>query len=190
MLDTNTALDYCVKLQSVLSDNNRFESTDKNVKPDESYLEVPRDYQESWNIDKSTIKEKLSRSVSHIHTCLTKRVELVQNLCKYLKPYKVPTFFGTPFDVSNVVKVLNSLAKSSKVSIILRYKRILVGIQKYFHRKIWVQTHQNCCLSLTIDTCELSRFDVKLFTLARLMTLVTNTSSSAQYTPSSIIECG
>lgn len=92
MLDTAITLDYCENLRRVLSKDNRFESVDK---------------------------EGLSQAVSHIHTCLTKRVTLVQQSCENAAPGTIPTFCGTPFDIPKVVKVLNDLAELSKASNLL-----------------------------------------------------------------------
>lgn len=93
MLNTTVALDHCGNLQSVLFQVDNF------------YVIEPRD------------RDNLSRAVSHIHTCLTKRVEYVQRSCKDLGPDAIPTFDNTPFDIPKVVNVLNDLAKSSKANI-------------------------------------------------------------------------
>lgn len=91
MFDTALALDYCDELQTVFSGffwYNAYKLSD------------------------------LPRAVSHIHTCLAKRVKFVQESCKSLAPGETPTFYGTPFDIPHIVNVLNNLAKLSKVSIL------------------------------------------------------------------------
>lgn len=49
----------------------------------------------------------------HIHTCLTKRVELV---LRDAPPDTVPAFHGIPFDMRAVVKSLKGLADTAKVN--------------------------------------------------------------------------
>lgn len=63
-------------------------------------------------------QDNLCRAVSQIHTCLTKRVEFVQASNRDLAPNEAPTFYGTPFSIPEVVKVLNDLAWSSKANFI------------------------------------------------------------------------
>lgn len=91
LLDTATALAYCEKIQAVFS---------KVVLSNVNGL------------------SDLSRAVSHIHTCLTKRLKYIRTSCRGLPPDEAPAFYGTPFDIPKVVKVLDDLAKSSKVSIL------------------------------------------------------------------------
>lgn len=86
MLDTAFALQYCGTLQTVFWKREVF-----------------------WfNVDELS---DLSQAMSHIHTCLTKRMEFVQNSCKHWQHNATPTFYDTPFDIPNVVKILNDLAE-------------------------------------------------------------------------------
>lgn len=86
MLDTAGALGHCQCLQEGLRLSGKFNSRNKS---------------------------DLSRAVYHIHTCLAKRVEFVR---QSYRTVMTSTFLGTPFDILQVVKVLNDLEKLSKVS--------------------------------------------------------------------------
>lgn len=116
LLDTATALAYCEKIQAVFS-----------------------------KVGLSNVNglSDLSRAVSHIHTCLTKRLEYIRTSCRGLPPDEAPTFYGTPFDIPKVVKVLDDLAKSSKVSILSKFYGIYVVLIMHLHqRKPYVTAHR------------------------------------------------
>lgn len=99
MLETTIALDHCQILKSAF---------------------VHVNLSDPWN------RKSLSQAVSHIHTCLTMRVEYVQQSCRDLAPDDIPTFYDTPFDIPEVVKVLTDLAKLSKASILFFYAGFLL----------------------------------------------------------------
>lgn len=95
MLNTTIALNHCGNLQSVIS----------QIYP--------------WE------RDSVSRAVSHIHTCITRRVEYVLRSCRDLGPDALPTFDNTPFDIPKVVNVLNDLAKLSQANILIFFTGFL-----------------------------------------------------------------
>lgn len=119
LLDTATALAYCEKIQALFS---------------------------SVVLSNVNGLSDLSRAVSHIRTCLTKRVEYIRTSCEGLPPNETPTFYGTPFDIPKVLKVLDDLAKSSEVSILSNCYGMYIGLMHLRQRKAYVTAHQILCL--------------------------------------------
>lgn len=87
LLCTADALEHCANLQLIFAEYERFKLVNNS---------------------------DLSRAVSHIHNCLVKRVEFVQQSCKDLAPSAIPHFDGIPFDVANVIEVVRELGVTAQ----------------------------------------------------------------------------